>query len=119
MNWFRYGSCVAVLVLAFAMNVRAQTPGEAAPPSIKEDDRPAPVDYGFGPGVRSDRNRKAVQEMMAAPSAAAAPVAGADALDQGRLRAAGHVATHRPSRRPLAGWARHGYGTGAQGRVRP
>ncbi len=37
------------------------------------------MDYGFGPGVRPDRNRKAVQEMMAAPSAAAAPVAGADA----------------------------------------
>src|SRR5512132_4550298 len=81
MNRFRYGSCLAVLIIAFVMNTQAQTLDDPAPPSIREDDRPAPLDYGFGPGVgvRPDRNRKAVQEMMAAPSAAAAPVAGANA----------------------------------------
>src|SRR5512132_792021 len=81
MNRFRYGSCLAVLIIAFVMNTQAQTLDDPAPPSIREDDRPAPLDYGFGPGVgvRPDRNRKAVQEMMAAPSAAAAPVEGVGA----------------------------------------
>ena len=77
-----YRSCLAVLVVAFALNARAQTLGEAALPSIKENDRPAPVDYGFGPGVRPEKNRQAVQEMMmAAP--AAAPVGNADAQTKG------------------------------------
>ncbi len=77
------GSCLAVLAMAFAMNVQAQTSGEAAPPSIKEDDRPAPVDYGFGPGVPLDKNRRAVQEMMAVARAASTPVASAGALTAG------------------------------------
>ena len=81
MNWRRCGSCLAVLVAAFAMNAQAQTLGEAAPPRIKEDDRPAPVDYGFGPGVRPEKNRQAVPEMMAAPGAA--PVGSADAQTKG------------------------------------
>jgi Domain of unknown function (DUF1929)/Glyoxal oxidase N-terminus len=76
-----YRSCLTVLVVAFAMSARAQTLGDAALPSIKEDDRPAPVDYGFGPGVRPEQNRQAVQEMMAAP--AAAPVGNADAQTKG------------------------------------
>ena len=77
-----YRSCLAVLVVAFAMNAQAQTLDEAAPPTIKEDDRPAPVDYGFGPGVRPEKNRQAVQEMMmAAPGAA--PVGSADAQTKG------------------------------------
>ena len=45
----RCGSCLAVLVLAFAMNAAAQTVNDVTVP--KEDDRRAPVDYGFGPGV--------------------------------------------------------------------
>jgi hypothetical protein len=83
MKRMRCGSCLPVLGVAFAMSAHAQALGDAAPPSIKEDDRPAPLDYGFGPGVRPDENRQAVQEMMAAPSAAAAPVAGADAQTKG------------------------------------
>jgi hypothetical protein len=63
------------------MNAEAQTLGEAAPPTIKEDDRPAPIDWGFGSGVRPE-NRKAVQQMMmAAP--AAAPVGSTDAQTKG------------------------------------
>ena len=73
----RWGTCLAVLVVAFALNARAQTL------DVKEDDRPAPVDWGYGRGVRPDKNRKAVQEMMATPSAAAAPVAAADAQTGG------------------------------------
>jgi hypothetical protein len=75
------GSCLAVLVIAFALNARAQTLDDAAPPIIKEDDRPAPVDWGYGPGVRPNNDMRAVQEMMAAP--AAAPVGGADAQIKG------------------------------------
>ena len=77
MNVIGYASCLAVLLVAFALNARAQTLNDAALPAIvKEKDRPAPVDWGYGPGVRPDKNRKAVQEMMAAPGAAAAPVGG-------------------------------------------
>jgi hypothetical protein len=71
------GSCLAVLVIAFALNARAQTLDDAAPPIIKEDDRPAPVDWGYGPGVRPNNAMPAAREMMAAP--AAAPVGGANA----------------------------------------
>jgi outer membrane protein assembly factor BamB len=74
-NLMRGSACLAVLVVAFALNAKAQTL------DVKEDDRPAPVDWGYGPGVRPDKNRKAVQEMMAAP--AAAPVAAADAQTRG------------------------------------
>jgi galactose oxidase-like protein/glyoxal oxidase-like protein len=79
MDGIRCRSCAALLIMAFAVDAQAQELSEATPPSIREDDRPAPVDYGPGPGVRPDRNRQAVQEMMAAPSAAAVPVAGAAA----------------------------------------
>ena len=79
----RCRSCLAVLGIMFTMNAEAQTSGDAAPPPIKEDDRAAPVDYGFGPGVRPNNNIRAVQEMMAAPSAAAAPAGGADAWTNG------------------------------------
>ena len=73
----RWGTCLAVLVVAFALNARAQTL------DVKEDDRAAPVDWGYGRGVRPDKNRKAVPEMMATPSGAAAPVAAADAQTGG------------------------------------
>jgi hypothetical protein len=73
-------SCLTVLVVAFAMNARAQTVDDVVLPM--EDDRPAPVDYGFGPAVPLNDDRRAVQEMMmAAP--AAAPVNGADAQTRG------------------------------------
>ena len=71
--------CLAVLVVAYVLNARAQTLGEAAQPLIKEEDRPAPVDYGFGPVVK---NRKALQQMMM-PAPAAAPVGSADAQTKG------------------------------------
>ena len=67
----RWGTCLAVLVVAFALNAGAQTL------DVKEDDRPAPVDWGYGLGVQPDKNRKAIQEMMAA-SAATAPAGGAE-----------------------------------------
>ena len=64
----------AVLGMVLAMNARAQSSGETAAPTIREDDRPAPVDWGFGPGVRpKDTALRAVQEMTAP---AAAPGAG-------------------------------------------
>jgi hypothetical protein len=75
----RWGSCLAVLVIAFALNAGAQTSDDVVLP--KEDDRRALVDYGLGPGVRPNSNIRAVQEMMAAP--AAAPVGGADAQTKG------------------------------------
>ena len=81
MKWKRSGSCLAVLGIVFAMNARAQTLDDAAPPTIKEDDRRAPVDRGYGPGVLPNNDIRAVQEMMAAP--AAAPVGGADAQTKG------------------------------------
>ena len=77
-----YTLCLAVLVVAYVLNARAQTLGEAAQPLIKEEDRPAPVDYGFGPVVRPEKNRQAVQEMMMAVPAAA-PVGSADAQTKG------------------------------------
>ena len=77
------GFCLVVTVVACAMNAEAQTLGDAEPPPNKEDDRPAPVDYGFGPGVGRNNDIRAVQKMMAAPNAAAAPVAGADAWTNG------------------------------------
>ena len=49
----------------------------------KERDRHAPVDWGYGLGVRPDKNRNAVPEMMTAPGAAAAPVGGANAQTTG------------------------------------
>jgi hypothetical protein len=80
MHWKRCGSCLAVVGMIFAMDARASD--GAAAPTIKEDDRPAPVDWGFGPGVRpKDTAVQAVQEMMAVP--AAAPVGGADARTKG------------------------------------
>jgi hypothetical protein len=71
----RWGTCLAVLVVAFALNARAQTL------DVKEDDRPAPVDWGYGLGVQPDKNRKAIPEMMAAP--ANAPAGGPDAQTMG------------------------------------
>jgi hypothetical protein len=79
MKWNRWGSCLAVLVIAFAPNAGAQTSDDVVVP--KEDDRPAPVDWGYGPGVLPNNDMRAVQEMMAAP--AAAPVGGADAQTKG------------------------------------
>jgi Galactose oxidase-like, Early set domain len=64
-----------------AVNARAQTLDDAAPPIANEDDRPAPVDWGYGPGVRPNNARPAAREMMAGP--AAAPGAGADARTKG------------------------------------
>ena len=61
------------------MNAAAQTVNDVTVP--KEDDRRAPVDYGFGPGVRPDNNMRAVPEMMVAP--AAAPVAATGAQSKG------------------------------------
>jgi hypothetical protein len=82
MKWKRCGSCLAVLGMVLAMNARAQSSDETPVPTIKEDDRPAPVDWGFGPGVRpKDTAVRAVQEMMAAP--AAAPGGGPDAQIKG------------------------------------
>src|SRR5512132_385362 len=82
MKWKRCGSCLAVLGMALAMSARAQSSDETPVPTIKEDDRPAPVDWGFGPGVRpKDTAVRAVQEMMAAP--AAAPGGGPDARTKG------------------------------------
>jgi hypothetical protein len=70
--------------VALALNARAQTLNDAALPMIiNETDRSAPVDWGYGPGVRPDKNRKAVQQMMAAPVAVPAPVGGADARTKG------------------------------------
>ena len=83
MRGMRYATCLAVLVVAFALNARAQTANEATRPTIKEDDRRAPVDRGSGPGVRPDKNRNAVPEMMTAPGAAAAPMGGANAQTTG------------------------------------
>ena len=61
----------------------------AGPPTIKEDDRPAPVDWGYGPGVRPSSDMGAAQGMMAAPAAApgaaAAPVGGPSARSKGTL----------------------------------
>jgi Glyoxal oxidase N-terminus len=81
MKRMRCGSYVAVLVVAFAINARAQTLNVAAMPPINEDDRPAPVDYGFGPGVMPSDDMRAAQEM--ATVSAAAPVGGADAQTKG------------------------------------
>ena len=71
----RWGTCLAVLVVAFALNAGARTL------DVKEDDRPAPVDWGYGLGVQPDKNRKAIPEMMAAP--ATAPAGGPDAQTMG------------------------------------
>ena len=79
MKWNACGSCLAVLGIMFTMNGRAQTLDDVLLP--KEDDRPALVDYGLGPGVPRKNDIRAVQEMMAAP--AAAPVGGADAQTKG------------------------------------
>jgi hypothetical protein len=76
MKRIRCGFCLVVTVVACAMNAEGQTLGDAAPPPIKEDDTPAPVDYGFGPGVVPNNNIQAMQEMTAAPDAS---VVGADA----------------------------------------
>src|SRR5512132_4744886 len=73
----RWGTCLAVMVVAFSLNDMAQTL------DVKEDDRPAPVDWGYGRGVRPDKNRTALPEMMAMPGAATAPVAAADAQTGG------------------------------------
>ena len=45
----RHRSGLTILAMMIAMNAEAQTLGDAAPPSIKEDDRHAPVDWGYGP----------------------------------------------------------------------
>lgn len=74
-------SCLAVLIIAFAVNARAQSLDDAAPPIIKEDDRPAPVDWGYGPGVRPYNAVPAAREMMTAP--AATPGARPDAQTKG------------------------------------
>jgi hypothetical protein len=76
----RCGSCLALVAMAFAWNARAQT-SENAPPPVNENDRPAPVDYGYGPGVRRNSAVRAVSEMAAAP--AGAPVGGRDAQSNG------------------------------------
>ena len=74
MKRVRCKPCLIFVVLAFAMNAQAQT-------WIKEDDRPAPLDYGFGPGP-PEKNRQPMQEMMmGAPGAA--PVGSADAQSKG------------------------------------
>ena len=61
------------------MNAAAQTVNDVTVP--KEDDRRAPVDYGFGPGVRPDKSMRAAPEMMVVP--AAAPVGAPDAQSKG------------------------------------
>ena len=81
MNRSCCGWCLAVLVVAVAMNARAQALDDATPPPIEEDDRPAPVDWGYGPGVPPNNDMRAAQEMIAAP--AAAPVGGPDAQTKG------------------------------------
>jgi hypothetical protein len=78
MKRIRCGTFLVVLVVAFAMNARAQTSNGAAAPTIKEDDRPAPVDYGFGPRVVPNDNMRAAQEARAG-----ALVARADARSTG------------------------------------
>ena len=70
----RCGLCLAaVLVIASALNAGAS---ELAVP--KEDDKPRPLDFGLGPGIPLN---KAVQGMMAVPSAA--PLGGADVQTKG------------------------------------
>jgi hypothetical protein len=59
----------------FAVNARAQVSDDVIPPPTKEDDRLAPVDWGYGLGVRQSPNMRAVREMMTGP--AAAPAVGA------------------------------------------
>jgi Galactose oxidase-like, Early set domain len=84
MNITRHATCLVVLTVASAFHARAQISNDPVLPEIiNEQDRPAPVDWGYGPRVRPDKNRKAVQQMMAAPGASTAPVGGADAMTKG------------------------------------
>ena len=69
-----------VVGMILAMSARASD--EAAAPTIREDDRPASVDWGFGPGVRpKDTAVRAVQEMTGVP--ADAPAGGPEAQAKG------------------------------------
>ena len=64
---FRLG-CASVFTLAFALSAQARIDELERTP--KEDDRPAPIDYGFGPNVRPTQARSATAAFAAAvPSA--------------------------------------------------
>ena len=105
MKWNRHRSCLTALGVMIAMNAEAQTLGDAAPPSIKEDDRRAPVDWGYGPGVRPNNNMR-IQYFFVGVDADAFAVAVIDgdedvghALGQGD--ALGHVGAPK---RPRPRW---------------
>lgn len=58
MNGLRYGLLLAILVLGCVSTARAQTDEELQIPQMKETDRAAPIDWGFGPGVKPSQAAK-------------------------------------------------------------
>ena len=57
MTVLRRGILSLLLVLGFALPALAQTSNDLMK-ELKETDRPAPIDWGFGPGVRPSQAKK-------------------------------------------------------------
>jgi hypothetical protein len=91
MKRIRYLTSLAVLVFAFSTNAQAQPPFDWVPPPLldvvvpDETDRPAPVDYGAGPGRPLDTSQQPLQTMALSPleTTAAIPAGAADAHTKG------------------------------------
>jgi len=80
---------VSMAIEASAQSTPADPPGLRVinPAIVKETDRRAPVDYGYGPGIRPE-SRAAASRALAIPPTSAVPNGGAAAGTQGFFGAA-------------------------------
>lgn len=67
----RFGLLFAILILGGVSTAHAQTNGEI--PQMKESDRAAPIDWGYGPGVKPSQVVKQPPKTGANTSKAGTP----------------------------------------------